>query len=73
MTIHIPIDYGRDGNLGMSFRVLLTRHPLLSRDLVFIEPKRKLLPEGARTLKGRRKKEEGKRKEKEERKESDEE
>jgi hypothetical protein len=71
MTIHIPIDYGRDVNLGMSFRVLLTRHPLLSRDLVFIEPKRKLPPEGARTLKGRRKKEEGK--EKEERKESDEE
>jgi hypothetical protein len=57
MTIHIPIDYGRDVNLGMSFRVLLTRHPLLSRDLVFIEPKRKLPPEGARTLKGRRKKE----------------
>ncbi len=56
---------------------------VVSRDLGFIEPKKKLPPEGDRTLKGRRKrkkeKEEGKGRrkrkrkgrEKEERKESD--
>jgi hypothetical protein len=58
LVIHEKVDLGSVVFLSLSW------------DLVFIEPKKKLPPEGARTLKGRRKRKK-KGREKEERKESD--